>query len=65
MFAKTDYPGFVKHTQTKAVVNADKTALTGYRKRRDQFRQQKGRISKLETDVAHLKSMVETLLRSR
>lgn len=65
MFVKTDNPMFVKHVATKAVVSCDSTGLQGYRKRRDLMQTQKTRISKLEADVADLKAMLTTLMRSR
>ena len=60
-FVRTDITGLARDMNSKAIVATDQSALNAYRKRRETLRSQEDRISKLESDVSEILSLVRKL----
>ena len=65
-YLKTNLEGFVKDTNTGAILNVDNSKLEAY-KRQKQFinntNRTNDRIEKVERDLSDIKDMLQTLLR--
>jgi len=59
------YPGLVRHSQSKAVLNTDVTSLEAYKARREKDRKLAEMITQwdnVSSDISDLKLMLSTVL---
>lgn len=68
MYIKTDVEGLVKDPNSGAILNVDNLKLDAYRKQKqvmeDRMRD-KDRITKIESDINEIKSLLQAILRDK
>lgn len=62
-YVKTTADGFVMDTKTGALINTDNNAYFEHKRRIKAHYDNERRLSKLETDMGDIKSMLEQLLK--
>ena len=63
-YVKTDHPGLVRDTYSRAIVSSDQKALVQYRERAAQFKKTQDKINSLhnvKTDLDELKKEMEEI----